>query len=97
MNVLINAGNVKYRLTTKHHGFDLHVIKKVAEKKDGKETGDMVDSESWKGFHPNLQKVADKLFHCELERSDAATLEEMLTVMAATRRLIKTAGWTGEE
>lgn len=96
MNVLINAGEVKYRLTTKHHGFDLHQIKKVPEKKDGKETGEMVDYESWKGFHPNLQKVADKLFHCELDRSDASTLNEMLTVIGATRQLIKTAGWTNE-
>ena len=48
------------------------------------------------GHWPKLEQLAERLYHLELSKSDASTLDEMLTVMKATRQLIKTAGWTKE-
>ena len=100
MNLLVKtlqANGVTYRIKNKNHGFDLYQTKTVNVKSDGVETGETKEVEVWVGFMPTLDKVAYRLFHCELERSDAETLGEVLTVVNGTCKLIKTAGWTKED
>lgn len=93
MNVKLDKYIVK---NGKQHGFDIYEEKESKVKVDGIETGETKLFESWVGFYPSLQCVADKLFWLGLKDSDARTLEEVLTVVSATRQLIKTAGWTNE-
>ncbi len=70
-------------------------LNKVSIVKEGKRKGE--EALSTIGYYPKLDQLADKLFHMEIARSDAETLSDVLTVVRATRKLIKTAGWTKED
>lgn len=76
-----------YELTADRHQFILTEIG-VTEKGTEKRTPT---------YHPRLEQVMDKLFHLELAKSDAETLRDIEKVVNATRRLVKTAGFTRED
>lgn len=49
------------------------------------------------GFYTKLENLADKLFHLEIDKSDAELLSDLMTVVRSTRAMIRSAGWTRED
>lgn len=81
-----------YVITGDAHQFTLN---KSSIVKDGKRKGE--ENLTVIGHYPKLEQLADKLFHLEVTRSESESLSEILTVVKATRKLIKSAGWTKED
>lgn len=81
-----------YVITGDAHQFTLNKSSIVKEgKREGEENLTVI------GHYPKLEQLADKLFHMEITRSEADNLSDILTVVKATRKLIKSAGWTKED
>ena len=74
---------------------DQFTLNEVSIVKSGKHEGE--EKITPLAYYPKLEQLTNKLFQLDLSKSEAQTLDEMLTVIRATRQLVKTAGWTKED
>jgi len=64
-----------------------YVINKKTIAKSGQNKGEEVLIAQ--SYHPKLEQLAEKLLEMNVKKSDAQTLNDILTTIRATRQLIK--------